>query len=129
MALAADERHLYVVQSQRDNVVEVPILADGRAGRPRVYASGLAHIPDGAALDAAGNLYVTCYGTPRVYRIAPSGTVALYAYDPSATMLAAPTNAAFGGSNFDELYFANLNRWHICSVKAGVRGHLLANLR
>jgi gluconolactonase len=129
MALAADERHLYVVQSQRDNVVEVPILADGRAGKPRVYASGLAHIPDGAALDAAGNLYVTCYGTPRVYRIARSGTVAPYAYDPSATMLAAPTNAAFGGSNFDELYFANLNRWHICNVKAGVRGQLLANMR
>jgi len=129
MSLAADERHLYVVQSQKDNVLELPILTDGRAGKPRVYASGLAHVPDGAALDAAGNLYVTCYGTPKVYRIAPDRTVALFAHDPSATMLAAPTNAAFGGPSFDELYFANLNRWHICKVKAGVRGQLLANMR
>jgi gluconolactonase len=129
MALSADERHLYIVQSIKNNVVELPILGDGRAGRPRVYASGLSRIPDGAAFDAAGNLYVTCYATPTVYRIAPGGAVALYAHDPSATMLAAPTNAAFGGTNFDELYFANLNRWHICRVKAGVCGQLLANMR
>jgi gluconolactonase len=129
MALGADERHLYVVQSLKDNVVEVPILGDGRAGRPRVYASGLSRVPDGAVFDDAGNLYVTCYATPMVYRIAPGGAVALYAYDPSATMLAAPTNAAFGGPNFDELYFANLNRWHISRVKIGARGQLLANMR
>ncbi len=129
MALSADERHLYVVQSLKDNVLEIPILGDGCAGRPRVYGSGLSRVPDGAVFDDAGNLYVTCYATPTVYRIAPGGAVALYAYDPGATMLAAPTNAAFGGPNFDELYFANLNRWHICRVKTGVRGQLLANMR
>lgn len=129
MALSADERRLYVVQSLKDNVVEIPILDDGRAGRPRVYASGLRRVPDGATLDVAGNLYVTCYATPAVYRVGPGGVVALYAYDPAATMLAGPTNAAFGGPNFDELYFANLNRWHICRAKAGVRGQLLANMR
>jgi gluconolactonase len=129
MALSADEKTLYVVQTQRDNVVRIPILADGRAGKPRVYATGLVSIPDGAALDVDGNLYVTTYATHCVYRIAPDGGVSLFARDPSATMLAGPTNAAFGGSNFDEMYFANLNRWHICKVKPGVRGQLLANLR
>jgi gluconolactonase len=129
MSLSADEKSLYVVQTQRDNVMRIPILADGRAGKPQVYASGLASIPDGAALDVEGNLYVTTYATHSVYRIGPDGGVSLFAKDPSATMLAAPTNAAFGGSNFDEIYFANLNRWHVCRVKPGVRGHLLANLR
>jgi gluconolactonase len=129
MSLSADEKTLFLVQTQRDNVMRIPILADGRAGRPQVYASGLASTPDGAALDAEGNLYVTTYATHSVYRIAPDGGVSLFAKDPSATMLAAPTNAAFGGNNFDEMYFANLNRWHICRVKAGVRGQLLANLR
>ncbi len=129
MSLSADEKTLYVVQTQRDNVMRIPILADGRAGKPQVYASGLASIPDGAALDAEGNLYVTTYATHSVYRIAPDGGVSLFAKDPSATMLAAPTNAAFGGNNFDEMYFANLNRWHICRVKSGVRGQLLVNLR
>jgi gluconolactonase len=129
LSLSSDEKTLYVVQSQRDNVLQIPILPNGRAGKPRVYASGLAKIPDGAALDAEGNLYVTTYATHSVYRIAPGGAVSLLASDPSATMLAAPTNAAFGGPNFDEMYFANLNRWHICRVKSGVRGQLLANLR
>jgi gluconolactonase len=129
MSLSADEKTLYVVQTQRDNVMRIPILADGRAGKSQVYASGLESIPDGAALDVDGNLYVTTYATHCVYRIAPDGRVSLFAKDPSAAMLAAPTNAAFGGSNFDEMYFANLNRWHICRVKLGVRGQLLANLR
>lgn len=129
MSLSADEKTLYVVQTQRDNVMRIPILADGRAGRPRVYASGLANIPDGAVLDVEGNLFVTTYATHSVYRIAPDGRVSVFARDPSATMLAAPTNAAFGGNNFDEMYFANLNRWHICMVKTGVRGQLLVNLR
>ncbi len=129
MALSADEKTLYVVQTQRDNIVRIPILADGRAGKAQIHASGLGSIPDGAALDAEGNLYVTTYATHSVYRVAPDGSVLLFAKDPSATMLAAPTNVAFGGNNFDEMYFANLNRWHICRVKPGVRGQLLANLR
>ena len=129
MSLSADEKTLFVVQTQRDNVMRIPILADGTAGKPQVYASGLASIPDGAALDAEGNLYVTAYATHSVYRVAPDGGVSLFAKDQSATMLAAPTNAAFGGNNFDEMYFANLNRWHICRVKPGVRGQLLANFR
>lgn len=129
MALSVDEKTLYVVQTQRDNVVRIPILASGRAGKPQVYASGLESIPDGAALDAEGNLYVTTYATHSVYRVAPDGSVSLFAKDPSATMLAAPTNAAFGGDNFDEMFFANLNRWHICRVKSRMRGQLLANLR
>ena len=129
MSLSADEKTLYVVQTQRDNVMRIPILADGRAGRPWVHASGLASIPDGAVLDMGGNLYVTTYATHSVYRIAPDGRVSIFARDPSATILAAPTNAAFGGDNLDEMYFANLNRWHICRVKTRVRGQLLANLR
>ncbi len=129
MSLSADEKTLYVVQTQRDNVMRIPIRADGRAGKPQVYASGLESTPDGAALDTEGNLYVTTYATHSVYRVAPDGSVSLFAKDPSATMLAAPTNAAFGGNSFDEMYFANLNRWHICRVKPGVRGQLLANLR
>jgi gluconolactonase len=42
-------------------------------------------------------------------------------------MIASPTNAAFGGDNFDEMYFANLSRWHICRVRVGVKGQPLAN--
>ncbi len=129
LSLSADERTLYVVQSTKDNVLAVPILNSGAIGKPRVYASGLHKVPDGAALSADGNLYVTCYASHNVYRVAPNGAVSLFAHDPEGTMIASPTNVAFGGVNFDEMYFANLSRWHICRVRVGIRGQLLANQR
>lgn len=129
LSLSADERTLYVVQSTSDNVLAVPIVTAGRVGTPRVYASGLHHVPDGAALDADGNLYVTCYGSHNIYRVTPGGSVSLFAEDIEGTMLASPTNIAFGGANFDEMYFANLSRWHICRARVGIKGQLLANQR
>jgi gluconolactonase len=129
LSLSADEQTLYIVQSTKDNVLAVPILKSGSTGKPRVYASGLRNVPDGAALDADGNLYVTCYASHNVYRVAPNGTVSLFAQDPEGTMIASPTNVAFGGAKFDEMYFANLSRWHICRAPVGIRGQLLANQR
>jgi len=129
LSLSADERTLYVVQSTENNVLAIPLLDYGVIGKPRVYAAGLDNVPDGAALDAEGNLYVTCYASHNVYRVTRDGKVSLFAWDPDGTMLASPTNAAFGGTNFDEMYFANLSRWHICRARVGIRGQLLANQR
>jgi gluconolactonase len=127
LSLSADERSLYVVQSTRDNVERVEILSNGRAGERKVHASGLHRVPDGAALDAKGNLLVTCYASDNLYKVTPAGKVSLLAYDPQGTMIARPTNIAFGGPNFDQMYVANLGRWHISRAPAGVRGQLLAN--
>jgi len=129
LSLSADEKTLFVVQSTKDNVLAVPLRSAGKVGRPRVYARGLHNVPDGAALDATGNLYVSCYASHNVYRVSPSGKVTLYAEDREGTMLASPTNIAFGGPNFDEMYFANLSRWHICRARAGIKGQVLANQR
>lgn len=129
LSLSSDEKTLFVVQSTKDDVLAVLLRSPGKIGKPRVYASGLHSVPDGAALDAAGNLYVTCYASHNIYRVAPNAKVALLAVDPEGTMIASPTNIAFGGPNFDEMYFANLSRWHICRAKAGVKGQLLANQR
>ena len=129
LSLSADERTLYVVQSTKNDVLAVPLLDTGAIGKARVYAAGLSNVPDGATLDAEGNLYVTCYASHNVYRVTPDGKVSLFACDPEGTMLASPTNAAFGGVNFDEMYFANLSRWHICRARVGIRGQLLANQR
>lgn len=126
LSLSADERWLYVVQSTRDNVVRIALKSDGSAGRPRVFASGLARVPDGAAFDAAGNLYVTCYASDNVYRVSPAGKVSLFAYDPMGTMIARPTNAAFLPGS-DHIYLANLGRWHICRARIGVEGQPLAH--
>jgi gluconolactonase len=127
LSLSADERTLYVIQSTKDNVLAVPIHQPGKCGRPQVFAAGLHNVPDGAALDTEGNLYVTCYASHKVYRVSPSGRVVLFAVDREGTMIASPTNAAFGGASFNEIYFANLSRWHICRVRVGTKGQPLAN--
>ena len=129
LSLSADERTLFVVQSTKNNVLAVPLIDPGKIGKARVYAADLDNVPDGAALDAEGNLYVTCYASHNIYRVTPAGKVSLFAWDPDGTMLSSPTNAAFGGANFDEMYFANLSRWHICRARVGIRGQLLANQR
>lgn len=129
LSLSADDRTLYVVQSTKDNVLAVPLNSSGTAGTPRIFASGLHNVPDGAALDKEGNLYVTCYASHNIYRVSPKGKVSLFAADREGTMLASPTNIAFGGPKSDEMYFANLSRWHICRVRAGIKGQPLANMR
>lgn len=129
LALSADERTLYVVQSTKDDVLAVKINPDGKVGRPRVFAKGLARVPDGAAFDVKGNLYVTCYASDNVYVITPGGKVSLLAEDPYGTTIARPTNAAFGGENSDEMYLANLGRWHICRTRVGIAGQPLAGQR
>jgi gluconolactonase len=117
---------LFIVESQRDCVTQLPIRSDGAAGEPEVYASGLARVPDGVVLDAAQTLYVTCYATDCIYRIRTDRTVELFAYDPEGTILARPTNAAFGGAARTDLLVANLGRWHITRIPTDTPGQLLA---
>jgi len=127
MALSADERFLFIAQSHTDDVLKVEILPDGTAGQREVYAEGLERIPDGLAFDVAGNLYVSCYASDNIFRVAPERTVSQLAYDRAGTILARPTNIAFGGPASEYLYVANLGRWHINRVHLGVSGQLLAN--
>jgi gluconolactonase len=117
---------LFVVESQRDRVMRIPIAVDGKAGQSEIYAEGLQRIPDGIAFDEAGNLFVTCYATDCIYRVTQDGTVELFAFDPEGTMLARPTNVAFGGPDRKTMYVANLGRWHITSIPSEHPGMLLA---
>ena len=126
LALSDQEDALFVVESQGDCVLRVEIRPDGAAGEQQVYASGLARVPDGLAFDRQGNLYVTCYATDCIYRVSPGGMVELFAFDPEGTMLARPTNAAFGGPDGSSLYVANLGRWHITEIPTSTRGQRLA---
>ncbi|HEV2133402.1 MAG TPA: SMP-30/gluconolactonase/LRE family protein [Terracidiphilus sp.] len=128
LALSADDRFLFIAESQRDCVRRIEILSNGAAGEAEVYVEGMARIPDGLGLDAEGNLYVTCYASDCIYRVKPDRSVALLAWDPEGTRIARPTNVAFGGPSFDDLYVANLGRWHIGRAHLGVAGQPLVNL-
>jgi gluconolactonase len=129
MALSADERFLFIAQSHTDDVLRVEVREDGTAGQREVYARGLERIPDGLAFDVAGNLYVSCYASDNIFRVTPDKQVSQLAYDRAGTILARPTNIAFGGPFNDYLYVANLGRWHINRVHLGIAGQQLANQR
>ncbi len=129
LALSADERFLFMVESDTDRVLRFPLGRDGAAGAAEIYATGCGRFPDGLTLDAEGNLYVCCYASDEIWRIAPDGGKTLLAWDRWAIRLGSPTNMAFGGDNFDELFVANLARTTITRTKIGRRGQPLNNQR
>ncbi|HUR57440.1 MAG TPA: SMP-30/gluconolactonase/LRE family protein, partial [Opitutaceae bacterium] len=127
LALSADERSLFMVESDTDSVLRFPLGSDGRLGAPEPYVNGCGRFPDGLALDAEGNLYVCCYASDEIWRIDPKREKTLLAWDRWAIRLGSPTNLAFGGPAFDELYVANLARTTITRAKIGRPGQPLAH--
>jgi gluconolactonase len=129
LALSADEKFLFMVESNTDSVFRFEIRADGTVGAAELYASECGRFPDGLTLDAEGNLYVCCYASDEIWRISPERQKILFAWDRWAILLGSPTNMAFGGKDFDELYVANLARTTITRAKTGRKGMPLANQR
>jgi gluconolactonase len=129
LALSADEKFLFMVESNTDSVFRFKIEANGGVGPAEVYATECGRFPDGLTLDAEGNLYVCCYASDEIWRISPERQKTLFAWDRWAILLGSPTNMAFGGKDFDELYVANLARTTITRVKTGRKGMPLVNQR
>jgi gluconolactonase len=119
LALSPDRNWLYVVETFASQVRRIPILADGSAGEGEVFVSGIERLPDGIAFDAESNLFISCYEPSRVFRATPDGRLELFIDDPDAHLFCHPTNCAFRGT---DLFTANLGRWHITRIEAGVAG-------
>ncbi len=81
-------------------------------------------MPDGLALDAVGNLYVSCYASDEIYRVNPAREKTLFAWDRWAILLNRPTNIAFRDGY---LYAANLGRTTITRAQVGITGRPLAH--
>ncbi|MBK8566790.1 MAG: SMP-30/gluconolactonase/LRE family protein [Saprospiraceae bacterium] len=127
MALGPEGKHLYIAVSFLPGVERVAILPDGSAGERSLVCTLPEAVPDGLAFDADGNLYVSCYSPNKIYKVTPSGEVTVFMDDWEAHTISNPTNIAFGGPNLDQLFAANLGRWHITKIDAGVRGLALAS--
>ena len=115
LALSADERTLFMVESDTDRVFAI----DLGSGSARVYAEEVGRMPDGLALDSTGDLFASCYASDDIHRITPSGQKTLYAYDRWAIRLSRPTNLAFHNG---WLYVANLGRTTITRTRVGKKG-------
>jgi gluconolactonase len=115
---------LIVVESVVPGVSRVPIRSDGSAGEPSLIAE-VPVVPDGVAFAADGTLYVSCYRPDRIYRIPLGGDPQILVEDPEGTLIAAPTNVAFGGENLELFFVASLARWHLAVAELGVAGAAL----
>jgi gluconolactonase len=113
---------LYVVCTFAPSIERIRIEPDGTAGHREVYVTFDKIVPDGLAFDIEGNLLVSCYAPNRIFVITPNRSVRVLIEDWEAHALCNPTNIAFGGNNFNELYVANLGRWHISRIKLNTKG-------
>jgi gluconolactonase len=129
LAINRDERQLFMVESDSDSVVRFEIGSDSRLSKPDVHADRVGRFPDGLAFDEQGNLYVCCYASDEIWRVSPAGEKTLLAHDRWGIRIGRPTNLAFGGENFDDIYVANVGRYTITRAKLGIRGQLPANLQ
>jgi gluconolactonase len=129
LALSADERTLYMVESDTNSVFRFDIGTDGSIGPVHCFVEQAGRLPDGLALDEVGNLYVSSYASDDIHRVTPTGVKTLFAYDHFAILLSRPTNMAFGvrEDDRDVMYIANLGRTTITRANVGVRGQLLAS--
>lgn len=126
LALSADFKFIFVVSTWLPGVERIAINEDGSAGKREVYVTLPQTCPDGIAFDAEGNLYVSCYTPDIIYKVNTKQEVRVLLDDWEGHTLSNPTNIAFGGKEYDELYVANLGRWHMSKIKMPVKGMKLA---
>lgn len=130
LALSQDERVLFMVESDSNSVFRVELSEGGkRASSATLYAAKVGHVPDGLALDTDSNLYVACYASHELHRIDSFGQRTLFARDLNGMLLGGPTNLCFGGSDFNEIYVANLGRRTITRTRINRIGLRPINLR
>ena len=122
MALSADGKKLYVVCSFLPGIEQVDIKEDGSAGERSVLLHMPQTCPDGIAIDKEGNLFISCYAPNTIYRLSPDGQLTTLIHDWESHTICNPTNIAFGGANHQQLFIANLGRWHIARMDMDVPG-------
>ena len=113
LALSSDGSRLLVAESQRNRVIEFPVLAPGKLGTSRVLArlpKKTSDAPDGfahsLALDKLGRVYVAHGGTQHVEVIDRDGTVSQRHHVPNVIT----TGVAFVPGDPQRLFVAGSDR-------------------
>lgn len=110
IALDAEERHLYFVESFGNAIARVGINPDGSAGTFERVVHMPRCIPDGIAFDAQGGLWIACHRPDAIYRFdLGEKRLELFAEDWMGEQLRGPTDVAFAGPQRDILLAASLD--------------------
>ena len=122
MALHPDGVHLYVVESTLPGISRVRIGSDGAPLDYQVVLRLERTVPDGIAFDQQGGLYIGYYRPDRIDYWAGAGRPEIFLDDWQGTVVAAPTNVAFGGHDYRDLLLASLGRWSLGKVLVDIPG-------
>lgn len=106
------------------SVLRVPILANGNAGTPSVYAAGFTEV-DGITFDAAGNMYVGCPGASSLYvvpYVAGGPSAISRTFSNVGTNISRFVNVTYGPPSFGAttLYWTNLGNRSVGRLDVGL---------
>lgn len=118
-AVTPDGSELWVLQSEGQDLSRIDLV---RGGTAEQIVSLAGTVPDGIALTDDGGAVISCYRPDRLYYLDPTGHLEILADDPQGTLLAAPTNVCFVGSDRRTLVTANLGRWHLTILETMLTG-------
>jgi gluconolactonase len=124
IALDADEKFLYFVETFGGSIARIAILPDGSAGTFERVLHMPRHIPDGIAFDEQGRLWIGCHRPDKICVFdMTTKRLETFAEDWEGESLRGPTDVAFAGPNRDILLAASLDNLvvHRCD-NIGVRG-------
>ena len=124
IALDADKRYLYLVETFGAGIARVAIDDAGSAGRFERVLHMPRHVPDGIAFDEEGRLWIACHRPDAIYVFdLDSRRLELFAEDWMGEALRGPTDVAFAGPERDILFAASLDNLVIHRFDGvGVRG-------
>jgi sugar lactone lactonase YvrE len=129
LAIDPAESALYCLASGTRNLYRIEKRGDGTHGPPEPFVEDFGQVPDGVAFDGDGFLIVTMPVANQLLAVDPDGDFEVILSDPNETIVSHPTNCAFGGENFDELYVALHHENHMAWIPLGRRGHALYERR
>lgn len=110
IALDADEKYLYFVETFGNGVARIAINDDGSAGGFERVVHMPKHVPDGIAFDETGRLWIACHRPDAIYTFdLKTRRLDLFAHDWKGDSLRGPTDVAFAGPNRDILLAASLD--------------------
>ncbi len=114
----SSDGHLWTVESYVPNVSRFDLSSGAHELVTRIDGTVL----DGLAFTDDDGLLVSCYRPDRIYHLDADGSLDVVAEDPQGTLLAAPTNVCFVGSQLDRVVAANYNRRHLTILDLDLTG-------
>ncbi len=110
IALDAEEKHLYFVETYGSAVARIAINDDGSAGAFERVVHMPRHIPDGIAFDVTGRIWIACHRPDAIYVFdMDTRRLELFAEDWMGEALRGPTDVVFAGPDRDIMLAASLD--------------------